>query len=230
MINKLPAWVGFGAFIMAFSAGIINTFTITSVSHHAVTHQSGNFSFMVNELISGNTPFFLHYFLIIICFMAGCILSGYIIRGYQLKLGRRYGVSLLIECAMIGTAWFLYGPYHLLSLLLLAFASGLQNAMATTYSGAVIRTTHLTGVFTDISVMIGNRIAGQKIPLKKMQLLVGILIGFFNGSILAGILNPFIGKHILLMPVAISGATGLTYFINRKLGIIKQAKPEDGAH
>ena len=47
-------------------------------------------------------------------------------------------------------------------------ACGLQNSMVATYSGAVIRTTHLTGLTSDMGAAIGNWLAGR--PVNKMML------------------------------------------------------------
>jgi uncharacterized membrane protein YoaK (UPF0700 family) len=42
------------------------------------------------------------------------------------------------------------------SVYMLAIACGMQNAMTTRYSGAVLRTTHLTGMVTDVGLLIGH--------------------------------------------------------------------------
>ena len=41
-----------------------------------------------------------------------------------------------------------------------AFACGLQNALTTSYSGAVVRTTHLSGIITDIGNVLGMACRG----------------------------------------------------------------------
>lgn len=38
----------------------------------------------------------------------------------------------------------------------LAVACGMQNGMVTTWSGAVVRTTHFTGTITDTGLVIGH--------------------------------------------------------------------------
>jgi uncharacterized membrane protein YoaK (UPF0700 family) len=44
--------------------------------------------------------------------------------------------------------------YH--SIYMLSIACGMQNAMTTRYSGAVVRTTHLTGMVTDVGLLLGH--------------------------------------------------------------------------
>ena len=77
-----------------------------------------------------------------------------------LRLGRRYGVALSVESLMLFAAIPLFRHQHLAGPLLAAMACGLQNAMATTYSGAVVRTAHLSGMFTDLGIMLGHWLFG----------------------------------------------------------------------
>ena len=55
-------------------------------------------------------------------------------------------------------------------LLLASAACGLQNALATTYSGAIVRTTHVTGIFTDLGIMLGAIFRGQTLDYRKAKL------------------------------------------------------------
>ncbi|GAB1431448.1 YoaK family protein [Spirochaetota bacterium] len=217
MIQKLPAWIGLGSFTMAFSAGAINVFTMNTMMGQAVTHHSGNTSAMIIAVSHGELTYALFILTVIAAFLAGSILSGFIIKDYHLKLGRRYGVSLILESVIILTAWYVLDNQPKFGLLLLAVAGGLQNAMATTYSGAVIRTTHLTGLYTDLGVIIGNRLAGIEIPKKKLKILLDILSGFILGGLVNVLLYPKTGNKILAIPAAISGCLGLIYYIYRRL-------------
>lgn len=217
MLQNLPAWVGVGAFILAFAAGSMNVFTLESVMHQAVTHHSGSSSSMMLALSFGKFGIAFHLLALILAFVVGSVLSGFIIRDYHLRLGRRYGVSLMIESAAILAAWSVVGPCPFAAQLLLSAASGLQNAMATTYSGAIVRTTHMTGIYTDIGVLIGNRLAGIPMPKRKLRLLSGILAGFLLGGFASGLLYPWIGNAVLALPAVITGALGISYYAYRRL-------------
>lgn len=50
----------------------------------------------------------------------------------------------------------------------LAFACGIQNALCTTWSGAVIRTTHYTPTITDLGIVVGNWIR-EKLGWKRRR-------------------------------------------------------------
>jgi uncharacterized membrane protein YoaK (UPF0700 family) len=65
-----------------------------------------------------------------------------------------YGLALILNSSLLVTAAFI--PGRLLPVCLVAAACGLQNAMCTSYFGAIIRTTHVTGTVTDIGSTLGR--------------------------------------------------------------------------
>jgi len=78
--------------------------------------------------------------------------------------------------------------------MLLCFTMGLQNAIITRISNAVIRTTHVTGIVTDIGIELGkmffwNRGIGKedetyvRANRGKLFLLINLLIMFFLGGV-----------------------------------------------
>jgi Protein of unknown function (DUF1275) len=68
-------------------------------------------------------------------------------------------------------------PYF--CLYMLAMACGMQNGMTTRYSGAVVRTTHLTGMFTDMGLLIGHLLRSDRDfqDMWKFSLFVPIILG-----------------------------------------------------
>jgi uncharacterized membrane protein YoaK (UPF0700 family) len=225
MLSALPAWIGLGAFSLAFAAGSTNVFVLESVLNQAATHHSGTSSSMMVALSKGDYSLALHLFLLVFAFTAGSVLSGFIIRDSHLTLGRRYGICLLMESLAILVAWRIFDNNPYAGQLLLCMASGLQNALATTYSGAVIRTTHLTGIFTDIGILFGNRMAGIPMPARKLRLLTDILSGFLSGGLACAFLLPFAGNAVLAIPAAISGGLGSSYFVYRRLQQGRKPRP-----
>jgi uncharacterized membrane protein YoaK (UPF0700 family) len=87
---------------------------------------------------------------------------------------------------------------------------GLQNAVITKISDAEIRTTHVTGMITDIGIQMGklfyfNRRAGEE-PVRADRRYLGLLALlvtlFFAGGTLGGELYPRLGFHLML-PLAL---------------------------
>jgi uncharacterized membrane protein YoaK (UPF0700 family) len=149
---------------------------------------------------------------VVASFFIGSVLSGAIIRESALKLGRRYGVVLTIESALLFAACQMLMSGNYAGDCLAAMACGLQNAMATHYSGAVIRTTHMTGIITDVGIAVGLRLRGVAIDARRIRLLLVLLAGFFTGGILGSLCYTHIGFATLLIPATLSGLAGVGYF------------------
>src|SRR5689334_8141517 len=104
MISKLPRWVWSGAWVLAFIAGMVNVVGLLGLSHQAVTHLTGTTSLLAEALARLDVTAALHFFAIIGSFVAGTALSGFIIQDSTLQLGRRYGVALVLESALLSSA------------------------------------------------------------------------------------------------------------------------------
>ena len=150
MISKLPRWVLAGGWALAFVAGIINVVGLLGFEHQAVTHLTGTTSMLAAALASNDFSAAGHFVAIIGSFLAGTVLSGYLIQDSTLQIGRRYGVALLLESALLCVSVPLLDHRSIGGVYAAACACGLQNAMVSTYSGAAVRTTHISGMFTVI--------------------------------------------------------------------------------
>jgi len=87
---------------------------------------------------------------------------------------------------------------------LLLFSMGLQNALVTRVSQSVVRTTHLTGLFTDLGIELSQlffyRELGERTKLKRAVFLKLMVIGcFFLGCIAGGFAHIYLGLKTLLM-------------------------------
>lgn len=92
-------------------------------------------------------------------------------------------------------------------------ACGLQNALATTYSGSVIRTTHVTGIFTDLGIMLGAKLRGEAFDKRRAVLFLLIIFGFILGGSLGAFLYRFLGLDALYVPAAICLLLAFSYSI-----------------
>ena len=120
------------------------------------------------------------------------------------------GVSLLLLASipMLERQW-IVGAWTA------AMACGLQNAMATTYSGAVVRTTHLSGMFTDIGIAIGHALRRMPLQTRRLRLSMLIIAGFLCGAATGSLLFQAWSYRALLVPAGLTGAAGLTYTLYR---------------
>ena len=214
---QLPRWVWVGAGLLACVAGMVNVVGYLSFEQQAVTHLTGTTTLLGEAVAKRDLHAISRLAGVALAFMAGAALSGMIVQDSTLKLGRRYGVALVLESLLLFAAIPLFMQGRLAGPLLAAMACGLQNAMATTYSGAVIRTSHLSGMFTDLGIGLGHALRGM--PLQKRRLLLcGLIIsGFFTGAVLGALLFVRFGYGALAVPATITGSIGLGYAAHRQL-------------
>ena len=217
MAERFATWVWVGAAALACVAGIVNVIGFLGYQQQAITHLTGNTSLLGAALIAGDTLATVHLAGMIGAYVAGAMLSGLIVQDSTLQLGRRYGVVLTIEAVMLLLAIPLFRQQHLAGPLLAAMACGLQNAMTTTYSGALIRTSHLSGMFTDLGIMLGHALRGMVLGRRRLSLCVLIISFFFVGGLMGAWLFARFDYGALYLPAVLTGCTGLGYAIYRHL-------------
>jgi uncharacterized membrane protein YoaK (UPF0700 family) len=148
-------------------------------------------------------------------FVAGTALSGIIIRDSKLQLGGRYSFALLLESALLCVAVPLLKRQNLLGIYCATAACGLQNAMVSTYSGAVVRTTHISGMFTDLGIFLGHTLRGIPVDVLRLRLCVLIISAFLCGGIAGAAAFHRLGYAALFIPAGIVATTALVYAVYR---------------
>ncbi len=213
MISKLPRWVWTGAWGLAFVGGFVNVVGLLGFEHQTVTHLTGTTSMLAAALASLDLGAALHFAVLIGAFVAGTVVSGFLIRDSTLQLGRRYGVALLLESALLCLAVPLLKRNHVSGLYCAACACGLQNAMVSTYSGAVIRTTHISGMFTDLGIFLGHTLRGLPVDSRRLRLCLLVISGFLVGGIGGAVAFRRLSDSALFIPAALAAITAFTYGI-----------------
>lgn len=216
MLTKpIPAWILVGGTLLAASAGCVNAAGLIGLHHQALSHMSGTAAIFGAELARGNREAVWHALLVLSFFFLGCVFSGILVRNSALQLGRRYGVALVVESILLFAATYLLVNGQAAGDLLAAMACGLQNALATSYSGAIIRTTHITGIITDLGLAAGAALRRDPVDRRRTGLYMLLALGFIGGSVLGALGYVAIGFLTLLFPAALSGVTGVGYTIYR---------------
>jgi uncharacterized membrane protein YoaK (UPF0700 family) len=185
---------------LAFVAGAVNAGGFFAVGQYT-SHMSGIVSTMADELATGNLALVLAGLSSLISFLSGAATSAVLINwGRRRETRSRYAIPLMFEAilllcfGMLGANLeherLLYVP---LTVDLLCFVMGLQNAMVTKISRAEIRTTHVTGLVTDIGIELGKllywngKAAGEPVVADRARLsLLTALFGMFFFGALAG--------------------------------------------
>lgn len=192
------------ASILSAVAGIVNITGVLSL-HTLTTNVTGHFAFFSEQLFLRNYNAAATFLFFILSFLFGAFVSGLLTEWtYKHKPFASHGLPLLIEAALLSAAGILSTLNSLhdpsLRLLLsfsLLFAMGLQNALVTRVSQSVVRTTHLTGLFTDLGIELSQlffyRERSERAKLNKNIFLKMMIVSFF---FLGGIAGGFSYQHL----------------------------------
>jgi len=183
--------------LLSFVAGAVNVIGFVAVGR-LTTNVTGHFAFFMGDVRDQQWRAALVFFLFIFAFFAGAFVSNSLIElARRFRNRNRYLLPILLEVVLLGSVAFAgselqqWQPNSIA--LLLLFAMGLQNALVTKISNAVVRTTHLTGLFTDLGIEISQWFFFKKAeehavlrPIIQLRLL--IISCFFTGGIVGGLL------------------------------------------
>lgn len=199
------------ASLLSFVAGIVNVtgfFAIATLT----TNVTGHFAFFADEVFRTNWIMAWNYLLYILAFFFGAFVSNFCIEIFtkrDLQLVNIVPVlteiAILVSVALLTHYKYLVDPGLIACSLL--FAMGLQNALVTKISNSAVRTTHLTGLFTDLGIEFSQlfffRKAEQRHRLtSSIKLRLVIISFFFLGCIFGGYAFGSFGTLTLLFAAA----------------------------
>lgn len=222
-------WVFAGAVSLAGLAGFVNV-VVLGVFHVPVSHMSGAVSRLSTDVALADRGDLGAILSIVLGFLAGATFSGALIGGRRLVPGRRYGAALVVEGAVLALATLLLDRGAAAGVALAALACGIQNAMASSYYGLVLRTTHVTGIVTDVGVMIGHWLRHRRFHPWKFFLLLSILLGFFAGGVAGAIASARVGVRALGLGSAGCLAAGVLYWAWRHARPAMPVRVAERAH
>jgi uncharacterized membrane protein YoaK (UPF0700 family) len=207
------------ASLLSFVAGIVNVAGFLAVQR-LTTNVTGHFAFFVDEVFKLHFWEGFIYFLFIFFFFLGSFVSNFLEELISRKNSNYiYVIPTIIESlilffiAIFGK--FLISDNPNLIAFSLLFAMGLQNSLVTTISNSTVRTTHLTGLFTDLGIELSQlffyKQKEQKDKLhSSIKLRFTIISFFFFGGIIGGVFYASLGLKVLI----IAGSTlliGIAY-------------------
>jgi uncharacterized membrane protein YoaK (UPF0700 family) len=150
--------------LLAFNAGAINAGGFL-VLHQYTSHMTGFTSQLSDGIALGQVGLVLTALGALLAFVVGAAATAMLVNwGRQHRLDGIYALPLLCE-ALLMFPFGLMGAITLswstpfavpLTVLLLSFIMGLQNAVGSKTSGGRVRTTHMTGNITDLGMELGK--------------------------------------------------------------------------
>lgn len=209
------------ATLLSFVAGIVNVTGFFAVQK-LTTNVTGHFAFFADEVVRANFGAAAIFITYILAFFAGAFVSHTMAEVISRKTGSQrftHAVPVAAEILVLLSIAFLdpdtVRRFQNVVACALLFAMGLQNALVTFISNAVVRTTHLTGMFTDLGIELSQLIFFRKPEQRSrlrtsVSLRLAIICFFFLGCIAGGYAFFFIGTRALLLAVIIL-VTGSLY-------------------
>jgi uncharacterized membrane protein YoaK (UPF0700 family) len=210
LVDRRLAWS------LAAIAGGLNAAGFYAVGLYS-SNMTGNVSALADHVALGDLGAGLVYLAIVLTFIAGAAVSALLINaGRRRRLAGIYAFSIMTESvllAALGTVdlWLMGPGRGSLLVFGLSFLMGLQNAVVTRLSNARVRTTHVTGMVTDIGIELGNlldnawhrgRLEVSSFNCEKLRLHSETVLCFLGGGILGVLGYRQIGGWLLLAGAA----------------------------
>ena len=200
--------------MLAFIAGAVNAGGFLAVQHYT-SHMTGIVSAMADQLVLGMYGLVLVGVSALLSFLLGAIASTLMVRhSRQRNLHSEYALPLVVEAGLLLCFGLLgsqisgfNGFYVSATVMLLSFIMGLQNAVITKLSNAEIRTTHITGVVTDIGIELGKLLSHAPTTVApdraRLRTLVMLALCFFAGGVLGALGFKHLG-YAATVPLALT--------------------------
>ncbi len=231
---------------LAFVGGFVNSsgFVLVGTFTSPVTGNIGRFTtdMATHHYSSSAAAIFL-----VAAFFAGAFVASVVIESSVFgSVANAYGVALSGEAGLLAlfTVISISDPSNDPRVLdmeaaILCMAMGMQNSLVTRLSGAVVRTTHLTGVVTDLGIeaarwfrhgraslpkVVGAKVAGVSLSFgttaperpsgRKVALLGIIAVAFTMGALCGSFAVASSNRFVMAFPCVAVAACALAAFID----------------
>ena len=202
---------------LSFVAGATNAGGFLAVGQYT-SHMTGVLSSVADALVLGQATLAMVGLAALLAFTLGAMTTAWMVNwGLRLHLQSAYGQPLLLEAVLL-LVFGLFGTginfsatlFVPLTVLVLCFIMGLQNAVITKISHSEIRTTHITGLLTDLGIELGklfyiNRRTSDSLVQgnrKKIRLHASLIGSFFLGGLMGALGFKHIG-FISTVPLSV---------------------------
>jgi uncharacterized membrane protein YoaK (UPF0700 family) len=199
--------------LLSFVAGATNAGGFLAVGLYT-SHVTGLFSSIADNLILGNILLTLGAVTAVIAFLLGAMTTAMLINwGLRIQLQSAYCLPLLLEAFMLLVFGVFGASIKAISILLapvtvviLCFIMGLQNALITKISKSEFRSTHLTGVVTDLGIELGKLVYINDASMStkvlanrpKLRALIWQLCSFMLGGLVGALAFKYLGYSMTL--------------------------------
>ena len=197
------------ATFLAFSAGFVNAAGF-SAFNVLTTNVTGHAATLAIDLVNGDWHAAAMVMLWLMLFLTGSFFSGLFIgvvgpEKHAAYRGPVWGVIFCLGLVMVLAGSGQPTDSHRASAGILLFAMGMQNALVSVISGSVVRTTHLTGIFTDLGVDLARIVTqgASTILWLRTWLRLSIIGSFLLGGVSGALVFHLLGFEAFLVPMAV---------------------------
>jgi uncharacterized membrane protein YoaK (UPF0700 family) len=227
--RRTPLFDRHMAYLLVVIAGALNSVGFVAVGLYTA-HMTGMTASAADHVTSGNWGMVSAGVLSILFFVAGAMACTLLFTwGRRRRLSSRYANILAVEgvlILLIGLfAGIIEGPwYEEILVAPLCFTMGLQNALITKVRDFPVRTTHVTGMVTDIAVELGRlayrprsgaEVTADREKLGVLSALVGL---FFLGGVIGTLGYLWFGFESLIIGAVLILLTSLPPMLRDFLG------------
>lgn len=204
--------------VLAFVAGAANAGGFLAVGQYT-SHMTGMLSALADNLVLGQFVLVGAGIVSVLAFVLGAMSTAWIVNwGMRLQLRSAYGLPLLLEAVLLlvfglfGAVMSLWHTVFLpVTVVLLCYIMGLQNAVITKISQARIRTTHVTGLVTDLGIELGKLLYVNRHPdmqpvradRERLRVHAQLIFSFLSGGIAGALGFKHLG-YVSTLPLALA--------------------------
>ena len=223
------------ATLLSFVAGIVNITGVLAVNT-LTTNVTGHFAFFAEEVIKQNYSAAITFFVFTLFFLMGAFTSNFMAELIAIKSpALLHVIPISLEIAILTSVGFFGMQANLSSFegklmaFSMLFSMGIQNSLVTKLSKSTVRTTHLTGLFTDLGIELSQLFFYKKQFERKslnasINLRLSIIVFFFLGCISGGFLYTFLEVKTLLVGVFFLFIALIYDYIRLKFFVIRRKK------
>lgn len=196
------------ASLLSFVAGLVNISGLMCL-HLLTTNITGHFAFFAEGIVNKELGTAISYGILVLSFFFGAFFSSFLMEVRLQKGSRMIGTApVVFESLILVVLAFLPEEFYFVHASLVAgillFSMGMQNALVTTISSSIVRTTHLTGLFTDLGIELSQLVfyrkkRQQQSLLSSLKLHLSIILGFLLGILIGGWLYASWGSKCFLL-------------------------------
>jgi uncharacterized membrane protein YoaK (UPF0700 family) len=223
------------ATLLSFVAGLVNITGLLAVKT-LTTNVTGHFAFFAEEVFKHNYITAITFFVFTICFLIGSFTSSFLAEFISLSNAEfshiipiTLEIIVLICVGLFGTQSGTISTEGKLTAFSMLFAMGIQNSLVTNISKSTVRTTHLTGLFTDLGIELSQLFFYKKPEDSKrlktsIYLRLSIITFFFLGCFSGGFMYHYLEIKTLLIAALFLMIAQWYDYIKLKFHIIKRKK------